>query len=341
MEERLNFRNDLVDLPEFKVSDIKCKIKLDQNESPFRLPKRLRHHVLNLLKEKYSENLYPQPTDFFDKKKKVAEFLNIDPRRLTITAGADQGILGIMMISKEKVKLLDPSYPIYRNDAIVLKKKIDLAKLDEEDNFKITTEKIGKGYNFVGLLSPNQPVGNLIDDEVISEACKNNDIVLMDEAYYEYSGKTYLNFQKEYKNLVILRTFSKAGSLAGLRLGYLIGDEGIISAVEKVLFTPYNISLMHFALLDNFEEIYGWGLEFGKRIRKIRDDFYNFLISSGFKAYESKGNFVLFKGRKKLYDDLLSNGIKTRYMNIHNKDYIRITIGRKDKMEVVKKQLTI
>ncbi|MCD6578412.1 aminotransferase class I/II-fold pyridoxal phosphate-dependent enzyme [bacterium] len=333
------YRKDIEDLPDFKVENIKATLKLDQNEYPEKLPKYLRNKIFHSLKNKYTENRYPQPIDYLNKKKKISEFLGISEKNLIFTMGADQGILATMIISGKKVKIFTPTYPIPENDAKILSKELSIEALKYENDFVLSKEQIGKNLDLIYLVSPNSPVGNIIDDELVEYVCKNNQLVVIDEAYFEYSNKTYIELLKKHENLIIIRTFSKACGLAGYRFGYVFANEKIISLMEKVLFVPYNLGLCHYAIMDNFSEIFTLGMERGKIVQKIRDEFYLFLKKNSFKSYKSYGNFLFFEASRKLYDELLSKGIKTRYYHIESKDFIRISIGTKKEMDQLKKEL--
>ena len=330
------YRKELEKLPEFKVENRRAILKLDQNEYPEKLPKKLRNKIFHLLKYKYMENRYPQPIDYQNKKNKIADFLNIPEENLIFTMGADQGILASMMISKERVKIFTPTYPIYENDAKILKKKLFLEQLGYKNDFQMDIQQVGKWYDLVCFVSPNSPVGNILNDEIIRQTCENNRLVLVDEAYFEYSNKTYIHLLKEYDNLIIIRTLSKACGLAGYRLGYVMANSKLISLMEKVLFTPYNLGLYHFAVMDNFSEIFSLGMERGKIIQEIRDNIHEFLRVKGFHVYKSAGNFLFFEAKKELYNKLLDKGVKTRYYKIEGKDFIRISMGNKREMEKFK-----
>ncbi|MCK4644419.1 histidinol-phosphate aminotransferase family protein [bacterium] len=334
MEKKEMIRNDILQIGNFEVEAVSTKIKLDQNESPYRLPKKLRKKISSPLFNTISENRYPQPCDYFEKKSKIGEYLGISPENLAFTAGADQAILGLMMVTKKRVLMLSPTYPIYHNDAIILQRDTEYFKMDEGNAFSFTGLEKKKDFDLVCLVSPNPPAGNLIPLDIIRELCSNNSVVLLDEAYYEISNVSHIDLLKEFSNLVLIRTLSKACSLAGMRLGYMISADPVFpSTVEKVLFTPYNLSLMHYCLMDNFPEISAWGLEYGKRLRKTSEAFQKGLSELKVPYFPGYGNFILTGLDRTQHSSLLKVGIKTRLINISDKAYVRISIGTPVEMD--------
>ncbi len=326
MEER-TIRSELSGLPEFKVVPGNYRIKLDQNESPCRLPKKLLSSVLDQMRTKYGENRYPQPDEYLKKKKAVSDITGIPPENTIILNGADQGILLSMLISGPKIRLLNPTYPIYRNDALITGKKVSEAALTFGNGFGIPANAGGKDFDLVCLVSPNPPAGNLAPEDALPAALHDNRLVMMDEAYYDFSGITYTEYLKDHNNLIILRTMSKSCCLAGLRLGYAFAGRDIIDAMEKAVFSPYNISILHYALLDRFRDITLQAAENAKKINKVKAAFERSLDETGIKYFKSRGNFILMESSKEIFENLLRNGIKTRFYTIEGHEFIRITIG--------------
>jgi histidinol-phosphate aminotransferase len=187
------------------------------------------------------------------------------------------------------------------------------------------------------ICSPNNPTGNMIKDEDLKKILSLGIPTFLDEAYYELEDKpkscTYL--LKEYKNLIISRTFSKAYGLAGLRIGYAIADKMVISYFNRSRI-PWNVSLITLAaaeaaLQDEADH---------QRKRKNTINGRQYLIQElvkipGIKPYASEGNFVLFdasilgKTSQEIKDDIIARGIFIRPMEGHGlrQGFMRVTVG--------------
>jgi histidinol-phosphate aminotransferase len=187
------------------------------------------------------------------------------------------------------------------------------------------------------LSYPNNPTGNCFSEERILRIIKGCDFpVVVDEAYYDFSKKTFLPYLKKHKNLIILRSLSKIG-LAGLRIGILIADKGIVKELNKVRL-PYN--------LNSFSQVIASVV---LRNRKPIDTQIDTIISErerlidkmkgigSIKAYPSDSNFILFKtnNAEKIFKGLIDRGILIRNMNKPGrlKNCLRVTIGTPEENE--------
>lgn len=187
------------------------------------------------------------------------------------------------------------------------------------------------------ICSPNNPTGNMIKDEDLKSILDLGIPTFLDEAYFELEtepkSRTYL--LKDYPNLIINRTMSKAYGIAGMRVGYALADEKIISFLNRSRI-PWNVSLLALAaaeavLMDEEDQ---------KRKRKNTVEGRNYLIEQldeipGIKAYPSEGNFVLFdasilgKTSLEIRDDIIDKGIFIRPMEGHQTKpgFMRVTVG--------------
>ena len=152
-------------------------------------------------------------------------------------------------------------------------------------------------------------------------------MVILDEAYIEFSDMEIQDDTREYKNLIVLRTFSKAYALAGIRLGYMIGHSEIIDYINRVR-SPYNINSYSQSLgikaLEN-EDLILKSIEITKLERaRVQAELENL----GLKVYPSSANFIFFKGCKNLYLDLVNKKVLIRNFAGDLEGYYRITIGR-------------
>lgn len=194
------------------------------------------------------------------------------------------------------------------------------------------------------IANPNAPTGKMLTVDEIESIVKNNleNIVIIDEAYTDFSGQTCVNLVDKYDNLVIIGTFSKSRGMAGARLGYLIACEDLVNDIQKVKFSinPYNVNsitqAVGKAVLDNNEY-------YKKCVREIcdtRDAFSENIKSLGFEVIPSKTNFVFAKHNtvsgKVIAAKLRERGILIRRFDKERiNEYLRISIGTPEQMKNV------
>ena len=167
---------------------------------------------------------------------------------------------------------------------------------------------------------------------------------VVDEAYVDFGGESVIPLLKDYKNLVVVRTFSKSICGAGLRSGYIVSNPDLVNAVTTV-----KNSLNHFPM-DAMTQVactaackdIAYYAERAKQICAVRDDFISYLRNKGYTVCDSKTNFVFVKkdglSGKKAYEFIKDHGILVRRFDTPGiEEYLRITIGTKEQMEELKK----
>src|ERR1035437_8178733 len=215
-------------------------ILLDANENSF-------GSVVEVIGE--TLNRYPDPHQL-SMRKRLGTYLGISFHKLFFGVGSDEIIDLIIRIfcepGKDSIMILEPTYGMYKVAADINDVRSETILLTK--NFDIDTEAIINNWNnrinIIFLCSPNNPTANLLNKNSIKKLLQETkSIVVVDEAYIDFAGEenSCIDLINEYPNLVLLRTFSKAWGLAGIRLGYCIGDEEIINYLFKIK-TPYNIS---------------------------------------------------------------------------------------------------
>jgi len=192
------------------------------------------------------------------------------------------------------------------------------------------------------LANPNAPTGIALElDEIEAIAQSNpNHIVLIDEAYVDFGGSSAVQLTKKYDNLLVIQTFSKSRSMAGLRLGFAIGSPPIINDLNimKYSFNPYNVGRLTQIIGEaalNEEDYYS---EKHREIIKTREYTEKKLHGLGFTTTNSKANFLFGKhpdiGGHTLYLRLKEKGILVRQWEKDRiSNYIRITVGTKEQMD--------
>lgn len=234
----------------------------------------------------------------------------------------------------EAIMVMTPSYSIYEVQGIINGKKIIKIKLNPD--FSLNIYKIKRkieGIKLIFLCSPNNPTGNLINKSEIEAILSFfQGLLVIDEAYIEYAGmeNSFINILKKHKNVVILRTFSKAWGLAGIRAGYCIAHNLIIETLLKIK-NSYNVSILtQEIVLQALDQINLLDQTLLKTKRN-KINLENSLKRLGLKTIPTETNFILalVKDSTKVYKDLAKEGLIVR--NRSNLPYLRnalrITIG--------------
>lgn len=190
-----------------------------------------------------------------------------------------------------------PCYGIYIQRANVM--GVKTISILSKDNWEYDIDAIENAITpktkIIILAHPNNPTGNLIDDSIYERLAKHNVIVIVDEAYIEYSGlqKSKIHLIKKYPNVIISRTLSKAYGLAGMRFGYLLGQPEIIDIISRIILS-WNISIMGtfgaYAALNDQE-----GMQENVRLTNEGRDYIEGELSKieGLSVYHTHGNYIL------------------------------------------------
>ena len=326
---------------------------LDKNENPFAPPIEMldSSELINMVKK------YPDPnaTDFLND---LSLILDISSSYLLVGSGSD-ALLDLIFrtyIKQNDVVLgISPSFSMYEFYANLngaqYKAIPSLLKINQDTG--ITLYELdqsnflqkAKDSKVIILARPNNPDGMIFPRNFIIELLKLRKLVIIDEAYIDFSdGSSLIDLIKEYENLIILRSFSKSYSLAGLRLGYAVAHPRIISILTQVK-GPYNVNsvaLTFGSILLNAKD--GIMKNIAK-IRSFRDDFYHDLLNlrkeyKVFYIHPSQANFVLLRFQsleiaRSLYEYCITHDIKLRKFEGQLADCLRISIGTKDQMKKV------
>ena len=166
-------------------------------------------------------------------------------------------------------------------------------------------------------------------------------VVVVDEAYVDFGAESCVPLIKKYDNLLIVRTMSKSGALAGARIGYCVGNRELISDIKtvKYSFNPYNVGTMAQAAGEAAARDKAYYRQKTEEVVKNREMLCNGLKELGMEFLPSKSNFVLAKksgfGGEELYEKLKEKGVLVRHFNGRIADYIRITVGSGSEVETL------
>lgn len=307
------------------------EIKLDAQENPYPLPDKLKEKLSRILSG-VELNRYPDPK-CSDLRSKIGEYCNLEAGNILVGNGSDELILMLLLAcggEGKKVVYPRPTFSMYR----ILSRLTGTGYrgVPLEENFSLPVKKILAARPDITFLTyPNNPTGNCFSRDKVIEIVKNSEgLVVIDEAYYEFSGKTFRDYINRYHNLVILRTFSKAFSLAGIRAGYIIGNKKIIEELDKVQL-PYNISIVNQKLLEAVMDERELIKPVVEKLNRSRDRLIAELDKiEGITPFPSEANYILMKieNMDKVVKRLKRNNIKVReFSEDLLKDYLRVTVG--------------
>ena len=310
-------------------------LRLDFNENTIGCSPKVLAAINNINEEEIAT--YPEYVSF---KEKLANSIRMEPEQLMVTNATDEAIMIIMQTYIEKgdeLVLPIPTFAMFKFYAQIAEAKIKeiLYNINLTFPIKNVLAAITPKTKIVVLCNPNNPTGTLIDRKdiikIIEKAQKNEALVLLDEAYYQYSGAECLELISEYDNLVIIRTFSKVYGLGGLRLGYAASNPEIIKNLLKVG-SPYSVNTVAIAAASAAIDDIDYVTWYITEIKKAKKIMYDGLDKLKIKTYPTAGNFLIAKFPRKA--DEVEIGLKEKGILIRNrssypllKDCLRIAIG--------------
>lgn len=317
-------------------------IKLNTNENPYPPAP----GVLKAMKELESDRLrlYPDPTSR-DLTEALAKFYGVGNDQVFVGVGSDD-VLALCFLtffnSKNPILFPDITYSFYKVWAELYHIPYKCPRLDAD--FRIQKEDYTKENGGIIIPNPNAPTAIYEELEFIEHIIKRNQdsVVIIDEAYIDFAGKSALELVDKYSNLIVVQTFSKARSMAGLRVGYAISNPQLIQYLSdvKYSFNSYTMNLPSLAygieaVKDRayFEETVG-------RIVETREWAKIELKKLGFTFPDAKANFIFAShpdyDAAELFQALKKENIYVRYWGSERiEQYLRITIGTKDEMEML------
>jgi histidinol-phosphate aminotransferase len=284
-------------------------------------------------------NRYPDPLHR-KLKTEIAKIKNVSPDQIFLGNGSDEAIDLLIRVfcepAKDNIILMPPTYGMYGVCAAVNNVEVKKVALnpDFSINKKVLLSNINKTDKVLFICSPNNPTSNCFDrDTIVTVLRKFPGIVIIDEAYIDFSSQqSWLSKLKEYNNLVVLQTFSKAWGLANIRLGMAFASPEIIALLNKIKY-PYNVNgVTQKIALDGLKNIKKRD-QMIEQILKQRKFLQEELskISCVEKVYPSEANFLLVKMKSALsvYQYLLKHQIlvRDRSKEIHCEECLRITVG--------------
>ncbi|MBT4916836.1 histidinol-phosphatase [Candidatus Peregrinibacteria bacterium] len=281
--------------------------------------------------------IYPEYGDLCNK---IGDYCGVKNSEVMITNGSGQGIdLIFRTFTKkgDKVVIPSPSFALFYQCAKVVGNEIITPEYTFEKGFPFeeTLESIRDGVKLIVLCNPNNPTGTLVSLEeiemIVSTAREAGTVVIVDEAYFEFSKVTAVDLIKKFDNLLVTRTFSKAFGLASLRIGYVVGSEALIDDLLKVR-GPYDVNMAAAvaasAALDSLADLNTYVDEVINISKPMLEAE---LQKRGIRFFKSSSNFLLVEQKFDFnFDFLQKKGILTRW---RADGFVRITIGTLEQMQ--------
>lgn len=321
-------------------------IKLNTNENPYPPSPAVDATLKNIDYKKL--RLYNDPNNTA-LKAKIADYEGVEIENVFVGNGSDEVLaMAFPAFATTGVTFADVTYSFYEVYCNFYGLRAHLIPVKEDLGIDIKPYYHTKG-EMVVVCNPNAPTGQLISQTEIEHIARSNKnkVVLVDEAYAPFSLSSSVSLTKRYANLLVVKTFSKAFSLAGIRCGYAIGDKDLIATLDKIKnsFNSYTVNAMTeqvaIAALDDAE----YTRIAVESVISTRSLTVRLLNSIGFTVMPSEANFVFAKHEKMsakyIYESLKEMGILVRYFNKPKIDnYLRITIGTPEQMYALYKALT-
>jgi len=333
------FRKDLQQKKAVKIAVPHEEVMMCLNENPFNSYPKLKREFHQILSQ------VPFNRYFSDVSKRLqhelGKYAGVDPSCIIMGNGADEMLYYLFTALNEPgshVLSLAPSYFDYKSYSSAVGLSIRYLHLNQNLNFEADEflHLLQNDKSKLGIIcNPNNPTGNIFTKQKIIKILQNTEkLILVDEAYFEFSGVSLIDYLEKYSNLIILRTFSKSFAAAGLRFGYLISNSYNINEIKKVI-TAFNLSLVTqaFALviLQN-KDLFWQNID---QIKKERKFIFNELKKfNNIKPIKSHTNFITFTAGSKtndLFEYLKKSGIALRQVWQHPvlENHIRVTVSNK------------
>ncbi len=308
-------------------------IKLDGNENPYGCSPKTKR----ALSDYPFYHIYPDPQQLA-LRMALQHYMGVDGERIMVGAGSDELIdllLRLLIDPGDEVIDCPPTFGMYSFSTRVCAGKV--IQVSRTEGFAIDTNaikwEVTPRTKVIFIASPNNPTGNVVLEKQVRELLELGILVVVDEAYYEFSGCTVVPLTAKFDNLVVLRTFSKWAGLAGLRIGYGAFPQQLVPHLMKIK-QPYNINAAaQVAAMESLADA-DYLMETVKSLVHERSRLFTKLQGFDFlRPYPTQANFILCRvanGKaQRIHQGLQQRGIFLRYFDTPLlKDCIRVSVGK-------------
>ena len=332
---RLRFRASVERIRDYEAPEEgrEGKLRLDFNENTIGCSPA----VLRALQTITAEQLAMYP-EYERSVRRLAAYFRVRPSEMLLTNGVDDALRLLMEVFIEPgnaVLIPEPTFSMYRFFSQVAGARIISVRYDQEMKFPVEAalRELKSSPHIMFIATPNNPTGTLLDKASLSRIldAAPRTVVLVDEAYFEFSGLTVLPWIRQRPNLIVSRTFSKAAGLAALRIGALFARSDVIGAMRKA-FTPYPVNSLALSAAEAAIGDEDFLRSYTKEVLESRCELARGLEQLGARVFPSSANFVLAdfaSGGTRLVKRLARRGIlvRDRASDFGRDGFVRITAG--------------
>lgn len=317
-------------------------IKLNTNECPYPPAPGVKKAIEEFSYD--SLRLYPD-MDATNLRKELASYYHVDMDQVFVGVGSDD-VLAMSFLtffnSEKPILFPDITYSFYDVWADLYKIPYKMIPLDEQ--FKIHKEDYLQDNGGIIIANPNAPTGVMMETSELEEIIKANQdvVVIVDEAYVDFGGESCLPFLKKYENLLVVQTFSKSRSMAGMRIGFAMGNTKLIKYLNDAKFSFNSYTMNMTALVAGTEAVKDeqYFKETVQKVVNTRERVKKELAELGFTFTDSKSNFIFASHKsvsaQEIFDALKANNIYVRHWNkARIENYLRISIGTDKHMDTM------
>jgi histidinol-phosphate aminotransferase len=313
-------------------------LRLDYNENTVGCSPAVKAALARMTREEVA--MYPE---YEATRRRLARYFRVRPEELVLSNGADESlrlIFDAFVERDDRILLAHPTFTMYYLYAALFEARITQLRYDAQMRFPLedVLRALRAKPRVFFLANPNNPTGTLVPAEDIRRilGAATRTLVVVDEAYFDFSGVTVLPWINRYPNLVVVRTFSKANGMAGLRLGCLMSDSETALAFRKAQ-PPFPVNTPALVAARAAAADRGYVKQYVKEILKNRRNLENALNRSGVRCFPSGGNFLLadFGPRAPQILKALERKrilLRDRTQDFGRPGFIRITIGTRPQM---------
>jgi histidinol-phosphate aminotransferase len=309
------------------------KLRLDFNENTVGCSPA----VLQALQKVTPEQMAMYP-EYETSARRLAAYFGVQRSEMLLTNGVDDALRLMMEVfidPGDAVLIPEPTFSMYRFFSQVAGARTVSVRYDEAMRFPLaaTLRELKRSPKILFIANPNNPTATLVDEGALARIldAAPRTMVLVDEAYFEFSGLTILPWIRRRKNLIVARTFSKAAGLAALRIGTLFASADVISAMQRA-FTPYPVNSLALVAAEAAISDEPFLKSYVDEVLQSRSQLVRGLEQSGARVFPSAANFVLADfgaGGTRLAKKLERRGIlvRDRASEFGRDGFIRITAG--------------